>query len=139
MASEENSIRSAASVWASFILLLMLVTLSVYPGLALNATLDFFGWNTAFLNFVAATFEFSNALASAVPPIGAVGVSVQRALVAAAPNFRTAMEGITSFTSSLAALNPSEKYILTQSSATWTVAIVTLLAGQRVRARRRMR
>ncbi|MCW3981529.1 MAG: hypothetical protein NWE81_00205 [Candidatus Bathyarchaeota archaeon] len=139
MASAENSVRSAVSILASFTLLLALVTFAAYPRLILNATLDFFGWNTAFLNFVAATYEFSNALTNAVQPIGAVAASVQRALITAAPSFRTVLEGAASITSGLAALSPAEKFLIIQNSAAWTVAILALLVGQKMRTRRRVR
>jgi hypothetical protein len=135
--SAENSIRSVAIVWIPFTLLVTLVTLVAYPGMLLSATLEFLGGNPALLSFIEGTFDFSAAIANAAAPIGAVATSIQRALIAAAPNFRTAVEGVAAITSGLATLNPAEKFLLIQSSAVWAIAIVTLFAGQRLRARRR--
>ena len=130
-------IRSAIIVTATFIILILLITVASYPGLVPTATFDFYQWNTAFLRFVAATIEASKAIAEAIPPIGILGSSIQSALSTAAPGFHNTLEAAaSSITSGLVSLSPTGKYLVVQNVAAWAVAIITLLYSQYAKVRR---
>lgn len=130
-------IRSATAIAGIFIILFLLVTFASYPGLISTATTSFYQWNTAFLSFVAWTIEASKAIATAIPPIGIIGSSIQSVLSMAAPGFHNTIEGAaSSITSGLVSLSPTEKYLIVQNVASWTVAAVTLAYGQYARISR---
>jgi len=130
-------IKSAIIITATFIILILLITIAAYPHMVPTATSGFYKWNTAFLNFVATTIEASNTIANAIPPLGAAATTVQNALIAASPAFRSTLEGAAStITHGLVALNPTEKYVLIQNAAAWTTAIATLIYSQYAKTRR---
>jgi hypothetical protein len=130
-------IKSAATITATFIILILLITIAAYPHVVPTATFSFYSWNTVFLNFVAATIQASNTIANAIPPLGAAAAAVQNALIAASPTFHSTLEGAASaIASGLVNLNPTEKYVLIQNAAAWITAIATLVYSQYAKTRR---
>jgi hypothetical protein len=130
-------IKSATTTIVLFILISILLTFAAYPKLLSTATANFYQGNPAFLNFVVATIKASQSIAEAIPPIGAIATTVQNALIAIAPSFRNALQATASaIADGLVALTPTEKYLIIQNIAAWTVALTALLYSQYVKPRR---
>lgn len=130
-------IRSAATVTATFTVVVLLITIVAYPNVISSATLNLYEWGKPFLNFVGATTEAAKAIASTIPPIGVIAGSIHSALIAASPAFHTTLEGAgSSLTRGLVALNPTEKYLIAQNAAAWIAAITALLYSQYIKTRR---
>jgi len=129
-------IKSATTITATFIIIILLITIAAYPHIVPSVTFGFYKWNTAFLNFVTATIKASNTIADAIQPLGAAAAAIQNVLIAASPTFRSTLEGAASaITHGLVTLNPTEKYVLIQNAAAWTTAIVTLIYSQYAKTR----
>jgi len=130
-------IKSATTITVTFITIILLITIAAYPKLIPTATMNFYQWNTTFLNFVITTIKASETIANTIPPIGAIATAIQNALIFAAPAFRNMLESAASaIASGLVSLNSTEKYLIIQNAAAWTVALFTLLYSQYVKTRR---
>jgi len=130
-------IKSAITITATFIIITLLVTIAAYPKFIPTATANFYQWNAAFLSFVTATIKASETIANTIPPIGAITTTIQNALIAAAPAFHNTLEETAStITNGLVSLSSTEKYLIIQNTAAWTVAIITLLYSQYIKIRR---
>ena len=130
-------IKSAITITATFIIIILLVTIAAYPKFIPTATANFYQWNAAFLSFVTSTIRASETVANTIPPIGAIATTIQNALIAAAPAFHNTLEGTAStITNGLVSLSSTEKYLIIQNTAAWTVAIITLLYSQYIKIRR---
>jgi len=130
-------IKSATTTITLFIVISILLTFAAYPKLLSTATANFYQGNPAFLNFIVATIKASQAIAEAIPPIGAIAATIQNALIAIAPTFRNALQATASaIADGLVALTQTEKYLIIQNIAAWTVALTALLYSQYVKSRR---
>jgi len=128
----------ATTVTVTFIIIVLLISITAYPKLMPTAITNFFKWNQGFLSFIIATITASEAVASAVPPIGALATSIHNGLVTVAPAFRSTLEGAGStLTIGLVSLTPTEKYLVTQNVSVWIVVTITLLYTQYIKIRRR--
>jgi hypothetical protein len=130
-------IKSAVTITTAFVLLVLVFTIAAYPRIVPTLTANLYHGNTAFLGFVVATIEASQTIASTLSPLGAVAHSLHNALIAAAPAFRSTLEGAGSaVTHGLVVLRPTEKYLIVQNAAAWITAIAALLYSQYVKIRR---
>lgn len=137
VALAKTLIKSAITILATFIIILLLISIAAYPKLVPTATISFYQWNGIFLTFVVATIKAAENVANTIPPVGVVATAIHNALITAAPTFRNVLEGTASaIAKGLVTLNPAEKYLIIQNTAAWTVAIATLLYSQYAKARR---
>ena len=130
-------LKGATAVTVTFIIIVLLINIAAYPKLMPTAIANFFKWNQGFLDFIIATMRASEAVASAVPPIGALATSIHNGLITVAPAFRNALEGAGSTLAiGLVSLTPTEKYLITQNVSVWIVITITLLYTQYIKIRR---
>ena len=134
--SSRTTIRAAITITVTFVALLLLLTIAVYPRLVPSATADFFQSNPVILNLVTGTNTAFETIANAVPPLGALASVIHGALIAMAPPFRATLESATSHVSSgLVSLNPTTKFLMAQNIAAWLVASIAILYSYFVRIR----
>jgi len=136
MASSRATIRGAITIAVTFIALLLLLTIAVYPRLVPSATADFFHGNPVFLNLVTGTIVVFETISNTISPLGALASVIHGALIAIAPPFRSALEAVASpISMSLVSLNPTIKFLLAQNLAAWLVAIIAILYSYYIRIR----
>lgn len=120
-------IRSAITITAVFLVIVVLASAAAFPGSVSGATAGFFNWAPGFVDFVAWTTGVTEAFAG-IPWIGSVAAAIHQALSSASPGFHLALMGVASgITEGLVSLGSTEKYILIQNSTALLVTAIVLL------------
>ncbi|MGQ9565025.1 MAG: hypothetical protein ACUVT5_00570 [Candidatus Bathyarchaeales archaeon] len=125
-------IKSAWTIILSFVALIVLIYLIVYPQIIPTAANWLLGGGSSdFQGFVLGTINVANAIGQALSPIGWIAANIINGLAASAPGFRNAMIGFTTpFVKPLVGLSLVGKYVLVQNVAAWTAALTALYYGQ---------
>lgn len=131
-------LKSGILVISTFFTISLLLTLAAYPKLLLTATTSFYKSNTIFLNFVVMTIQASENIGAILGPIGAIGSSIQQALIAASLGFHSTIDAAASaLTEGFVNLGSNEKYLIVQNVPSWIVASTALFMGRLAKTRYR--
>jgi hypothetical protein len=133
----QAAVKSALSVLAVFVVVVLVVYVTVYTSLIGESTVGFYNSNPSALEIVAKTVEFLSEAGQVLTPLGWLASLIDGALKAAAPEFRSTIQGFGMAISPLVGMDAVGKYILCQNIAAWTPAIITLTYGQYVSQLRR--
>jgi len=135
------AIRGAVIVLAVFFSVFLLLHVNVFPGLIHDVVVEFYRNNPMFLAFVLGTREVALGIGRVLSPIGWLGSVVNNALVASAPGFRHAFDGVgMSLVQPLSKLDVVAKYVFVQNVAVWVSAFLAVTYGEYVsRLHRRAR
>jgi len=103
----------------------------VYPSLIHDIVVGFYAENPSFLQFVLETIKQAQGIGQALSPIGSLASTVNGALVAVAPGFRSSLEGFGApILAPITKLDLVWKYALCQNAAVWFSAIAAFAYSQ---------
>lgn len=139
-----TAVRSAATVFAVFISMVLLLFLIEYPDLIHNWILNLYQGSPSLRDFVLGVAQWMHGIGQAVPPLAGFGSAINDALIGIAPGFRNSIENAgAALTRPASQLDLVNKYILSQNVAAWISAILAILyatyASQRPSRRSRGR
>ncbi|MGQ9530339.1 MAG: hypothetical protein ACUVQX_02510 [Candidatus Bathycorpusculaceae bacterium] len=120
------TIKSALTVFLIFSAFVLIVSLLAYPQLIYRTVSNAYQNNPSLLNFVKGTAE-------ALAPVGAIFLSINNALLSAAPTFRDLVLNIGIIIKPLVDLDNAGKYLAFQNIAAWICALTTLIYGEHIR------
>jgi len=127
------AVRSAVIVLAVFFSVFLLLHVNVFPGLIHDGAVEFYRSNPSFLGFVLGTGELAQGIGQALSPVGWLGSAVKNALLAWAPGFRHAFDGVgISLVEPLTELDIVAKYVFVQNVAAWVSAFLAVTYGEYV-------
>jgi len=137
------TVRSALTVLLIFLSIALLLFVIEYPDVIRVLAVNLHMGSPTFRDFVLGTTQWVQGIGQAVPPLGGLGTALNNAVFGVAPGFRRALQGAGSLTVSVAQLDVTGKYVLSQNLAAWISAVVALAYGAYVssgsRRRRRVR
>ncbi|MEA2090000.1 MAG: hypothetical protein U9O89_04495 [Thermoproteota archaeon] len=135
----QAAVKSALSVLAVSVVIAFVTYFLVYPSLIGNSTVEFYNSSPSALGFVTKTVEVANEVGRTLTPLGWLASIIDGALKAAAPGFRSTIQGFGTLTAPLVKLDAVGKYILCQNIAAWVPALIVLTYGQYASQRHRRR
>jgi hypothetical protein len=125
------AIKSAAAVLIIFLLSALALYALGYPNLIHNSVVGLYARSPSFLGFVLWISNGAHAVGRALSPLGWLASAINKALLAAAPSFRDALQGLgTPIVGAVAKINLTGQYILCQNLAAWISALITLAYGR---------
>jgi hypothetical protein len=125
------AIKSAAAVLIIFLLSALALYALGYPNLIHNSVVGLYAMSPSFLGFVLWVTHVAHAVGQALSPLGWLASAINKALLAAAPAFRNALQGLgVPITGAMAKLDLVGKYILCQNLAAWISALTALVYGR---------
>jgi len=125
------AIKSAVTVVLIFLVSFLTVYLMGYPSLIYDIVVGLYRGNPSFHGFVIGTIEAAGSIGRALSPIGWLASAINNALIAAAPGFRSALEGFAaSIAGPLVGLDLVWRYVICQNAAAWVAAIAALIYAQ---------
>lgn len=131
-----TAIRSAVTILLAFVSFSLLAFSLAYPWWIHDAIVNLYRENPFFLSFVIEGQESLQSLAQALTPIEWLATTMNNALLAAAPSFRSSLQSFGASTKSIAELDITGKYLLVQNLAAWICAIIALVHGKYSSTRR---
>ena len=127
------AVKSTATILTVFLASIFVLYALVYPRLIHDMVVGFYAENPSFQGFVLETIKQAREIGQVLSPIGWLASSVNGALVAVAPGFRSSLEGFgASIVGPIAKLDLVWKYALCQNAAAWFSAITAFAYGQHV-------
>jgi len=127
------AVRSAVIVLAVFFSVFLLLHVNVFPRLLHDVVVEFYRRHPSFLGFVVGTREVARGIGGAFSPVGWLGSAVNSELLAWAPVFRHAFDGVgMSLVEPLTRLDVAAKYILVQNVAAWVSVFLAVIYGEYV-------
>jgi len=125
------AIKSAATVLVIFLLSGLALYALGYPNLIHDAVIGLYERSSFFLGLVLWITNVAHAVGQTLSPLGWLASSINKALLAAAPGFRNALQGLGApITGAMAKLDLTGKYILCQNLAAWISAAIALAYGR---------
>jgi len=125
------TVKSTATIIGVFLASILTIYTVASPNLIYEAVTGFYKTNPAFHGFVITTFETTQGIGQTLTPLGWLGSTINNALLAMAPSFRSALEGFgTSITGPTITLDLVWKYAICQNIAAWASALTALTYGQ---------
>jgi len=125
------AIKSAVTVVLIFLVSFLTVYLVGYPSLIYDIVVGLYRGNPSFHGFVIGTIDAAGSIGQTLSPIGWLASAINNALISAAPNFRSALEGFAvSIAGPLVGLDLMWRYVICQNVAAWISAIVALAYAQ---------
>jgi len=132
------TVRSAAVILSAFFSLFLMILFAEYPGLIHSAVIGFYIGNPSFHGFVLSLMNGAQSLAQALFPLAALASAINGILMAVAPGFRKALEGLGTYVlGPFVQVDLVGKYVICQNAAAGFSAVATLAYGRYVSARRR--
>jgi hypothetical protein len=131
-----TAIRSAMIILLAFVSFVLLAYTLAYPRWIHDAVVNFYHANPSFMRFVIETQGKFQSLGQFLAPIGWMATAINNALLAAAPSFRSGLQGIGASAEPIARLDITGKYLLVQNLAAWVCALSALAYGKYASARR---
>jgi len=126
-----TAVKSTVTVLTVFLTSIFILYAFVYPSLIHDMIVRLYAENPSFQGFVLETMRQAREIGRVLSPIGWLASTVNGALVAVAPGFRSSLEGFGApIVGPLAKLDLVWKYALCQNAAAWFSAIATLAYGQ---------
>ena len=124
------AVRSAVIVLAVFLAFSLLLYVVVYPDLIYRWVIGLYMGNPAFLGFVRGTADWARGFGDALASV----------FIGVAPGFRNSLaQAGGSLTGSIVRLDTVGKYLLSQTVAAWSSAIIALVYRMYVSSRRQRR
>ncbi|MFQ6080408.1 MAG: hypothetical protein ACE5OW_01920 [Candidatus Bathyarchaeia archaeon] len=125
------AVKSAATILTVFLASIFVLYALVHPSLIHNMVVGFYAENPSFLGFVLETNRQAREIGQVLSPIGWLASSINGALVAVAPGFRSSFESFGApIAGPIAKLDLVWKYALCQNAAAWFSAIAAFAYGQ---------
>jgi len=125
------AIKSAATVLVIFLLSGIALYVLGYPNLIHDAVVGLYERSPFFLGLVLWITDVAHAVGQALSPLGWLASAINKALLAAAPGFRNALQGLGApITGAIAKLDLVGKYVLCQNLAAWISAVIALVYGR---------
>ena len=125
------TVKSTATIIGVFLVSILTLYTVESPSFIYEVVTGFYRANPAFHGFVLKTFEITQEIGQTLTPLGWIGSTINNALLAMAPGFRSALEGFgTSITGSMVTLDLVWKYAICQNIAAWASALTALAYGQ---------
>jgi len=124
------AVKSTVTVLLVFLVSVVTLYILAYFPLTYDLATGIYEANPSFHGFVLKTIEIGKAIAQALSPIGWLASAIDNALRAAAPSFRSSLEGFGAPITTLAKLDLVWVYILCQNVAAWASAVVALAYGE---------
>ena len=125
------TIRSATTIIGVFLASILTAYTIGSPNFIYEAVTGFYKTNPTFHEFVITTFEITQGIGQTLTPLEWLGSTINNALLAMAPSFRTALESFgTSTTGPLVTLDLVWKYAICQNIAAWASALTALTYAQ---------
>jgi len=126
-----TAVKSTATVLTVFLASIFMFYALVYPRLIHDMIVRFYAENPSFQGFVLETIRRGREIGQVLSPIGWLASSINGALVAVAPGFRSSLEGFGApIARPMAKLDLVWKYALCQNAAAWLSAIAAFTYGQ---------
>lgn len=125
------AVKSTATVLAVFVASVLALYLLAHPKVTYDLATGLYGSNPSFHEFILKTIEMGKGIAQALSPIGWLASGIDNALRAAAPGFRSALEGFGApIMKPLSKLDRFGRYIVCQNIAAWISALAALAYGE---------
>lgn len=125
------AVKSTATILTVFLASISMFYAVVYPSLIHDIVVGFYAENPSFLHFVLETIKQAQGIGQALSPVGWLASTVNGALVAVAPGFRSSLEGFGApILAPLTKLDLVWKYALCQNAAAWFSAIAAFAYSQ---------
>jgi len=125
------AVKSTASIITVFLASFLALYILGYPRSTYDAVVRLYQLSPSFFRFVLKTTEVAGGVAQVLSPIGLLGSAINKALLAAAPGFRSALENFgASTTGPITKLDLVGRYALCQNLAAWVSAVTALAYGR---------
>lgn len=125
------AVKSTVTILTVFLASIFVLYALVYPRLIYDMVVEFYAENPSFLWFVLETIKQAREIGQVLSPIGWLASTINGALVAVAPGFRSSLEGLGApIVGPIAKLDLVWKYALCQNAAAWFSAIAAFAYGQ---------
>jgi len=124
------AVKSTVTVLVVFLVSILTLYIMVYFPLTYDLATGIYEANPSFHGFVLKTIEIGKAIVQALSPIGWLTSAIDNALRAAAPGFRSSLEGFGAPIATLAKRDLVWVYILCQNVAAWISAVTALAYGE---------
>jgi hypothetical protein len=125
------AVKSTATILTVFLASVFVLYALVHPTLIHDMVVGFYTENPSFLWFVLETIRQARGIGQDLSPIGWLASTINGALVAVAPGFRSSLEGLGApIIGPMAKLDLVWKYALCQNAAAWFSAIAAFAYGQ---------
>jgi len=125
------TVKSTATIIGIFLASILTLHTVASPSFIYEIVTGFYRANPSFHGFVLKTFEITQGIGQTLTPLGWLGSTINNALLAMAPGFRSALEGFgTSITGPMVTLDLVWKYAICQNIAAWASALTALTYGQ---------
>ena len=126
-----TTVKSTTTIIGVFLASILTLYTVASPNSIYEAITGFYKTNPTFHGFVITTFETTQGIGQTLTPLGWLGSTINKALLAMAPSFRKALESFgTSTTGPLVTLDLVWKYAICQNIAAWASALTALTYGQ---------
>jgi len=126
------AIKSALTIIFVFAVFTLTASLMAYPLLLPKWIRTLYMSYPAFYGFIESIVNSANGIANAAPALGWIASGINDALLAIAPGFRHALDGLGSIIAPLAELDAAGRYVFYQNFAAWVSCFISLLYGQYV-------
>ena len=125
------TVKSTTTIIGVFLVSILTLHTVGSPNFIYEVVTRFYKTNPSFHGFVLETFEVTQGIGQTLAPLGWIGSTINNALLAMAPGFRSALEGFgTSITGPMVTLDLVWKYAICQNIAAWASALTALAYGQ---------
>ena len=126
-----TTIRSATTIIGVFLAAILTLYTVASPNSIYEAVTGFYKTNPTFHEFVITTYEITQEIGQTLTPLGMLGSTINNALLAMAPGFRSALEGFgASITGPTTTPDLVWMYAICQNIAAWASALTALMYGQ---------
>jgi hypothetical protein len=125
------TIRSAFIVLLAFVAFTLLFSLFAYPQAIFQFVTHTYQTDPSLRNFVISVDNWARGAAQDLGPINWLGISINNALIAAAPGVGNVGIGLGSLISPIASLVSVDKFLLFQNAAAWISVLVVFIYGER--------
>lgn len=127
------TIKSALTVFLTFLILVLMVSLLAYPALVYQTLARAYQNNSPLYNFVVSVANSLRGFAEAASPIGWIAATINNGLLAIAPGIRDLGLSLGSIIKPLADLDPAGKYLVFQNAGAWISVLLILFYGEYAR------
>lgn len=126
-----TAVKSTATILTVFLASISMFYAVVYPSLIHDIVVGFYVENPSFLQFVLETIKQAQGIGQSLSPIEWLASTINSALVAVAPGFRSSLEGFGApILAPITKLDLVWKYVLCQNVAAWFSAIAVFAYSQ---------
>jgi len=123
------TIKSALITVLVFLALILLISVTAFPGLIYGTFSNLYRGNPSLLEFVKSVNNALKGFVEALGPIGWLCSSINNAIISAAPSLRGFVSALGGLVKPLVDLPPVGKYLVFQNVAAWVSALIVFSYG----------